>query len=285
MRLLTILLRYGTTAYPHAEARLGELFDRHMPGVDRDLLIVDNALPPTFVGPTASGRTIIGGNNQHREFSGFDRGMAHVSDRVGRYDLVHFVTDAFDTLYVDYLERFDRALLSTVAGQAVAVGHIDCYNEPIEIFGVHSQHWIRSCYFFMSPPDAVALGSFVSVREPERFFSGDPRAPFRSDAPLSRRYQDYLIDWITGRDIGQGVEWHSGFALSETALAAFEEKARAIMNEQMLGVRLRALGCRLIDVTWLAACVGRAPAAQVAWNTNWRQQLAGRDRSAIVIPV
>jgi len=283
VRLLTILLRYGTTAYPLAETQLNELFERRMAGVERDLVIVDNAKPPEFAEHTP-GRTVAGGDNRFREFSGFDRGLAHVGSRIRRYDLVQFVTDAFHTLYVDYLDRFDTSLLSKIAGKPVAVGHVDCYNEPIQVLGVRSQHWIRSCYFFLPPAEAAALGSFVSVTEPQRFFSGDPAAPFRSDAPLSRRYQDYLIDWITGRDLGQGVEWHSGFALSAATLPAFEQKALSILNEHLLGIRLRAMGCRVIDVTWLSASLGRHPDASIDWTADWRHQLAHRGGAALVIP-
>ena len=51
----------------------------------------------------------------------------------------------------------------------------------------------------------------------------------------------------------------------------------AIMNEQMLGVRLRAMGCRLIDVTWLARMLSRGRIGADRWQTGWREQLAGRD--------
>jgi len=284
VRLLTIMLRYGTEAYPRAEAQLNELFERNLSGVNRDLIIVDNALPSGFVEETAGHRTLIGGDNRFREFSGFDRALRHVGKRLGHYDLVQFVTDAFHTLYVDYLERFDTSLLKTIAVKPVAVGHIDCYNEPIEILGVHSQHWIRSCFFFMTPADVAALGSLVSIGDPGRFFSGDPAIPFRAEAPLSQRYRQYLIDWITGQEIGQGVQWHSRFALTAETLTSFEQKSLTILNEHFLGVRLRAMACRLIDVTWLSASLRRGPGSSIDWNSSWQHQLANRDHAAMIVP-
>ena len=283
MRLLTILLRFGTDKYPRAEAHLNELFERHLAGISRELVVVDNAQPPGYL-ERNGGRTLIGGDNRFREFSGFDRAVAHVGRDIRAYDLVQCVTDAFHTLYVDYLERFDTALLEAMAGRPVAVGHIDCYNDPIQIFGIHSQHWIRTGYFFLSPDDVLGLGSFVGVREPERFFSGNPAEPFRADAPLSRRYQEYLIDWITGQSLGQGVQWHSSFALTDETLPSFEQKALAIMNEQMLGIRLRAMRCRVVDVTWLSTTLKGGTADMVDWSADWRRQLAGRDHAALVMP-
>lgn len=284
MRVLTLLVRCGTDLYPHAEEHIAEIYARQMPEIDREVVIVDNALPTGYV-ERGERRRVIGGDNTYREFSGFDRALQHLGGELWQYDLVHFVTEAFHTLYVDYLARFDTALLHAIAGQTVCVGHIDCYNLPIEILGFRSQHWIRTCFFYMSPGDAKALGSFVTLRDDPRFFSGDPAAPFRRDAPLSRRYQHYLIDWITGQDIGQGVRWHSSFTLTPETLPSFERKAMySIMNEHLIAIRLRAMGCRVIDVTWLATMLGNGAASGVGWNTPWQEQLAGRDRAALVVP-
>ena len=98
---------------------------------------------------------------------------------------------------------------------------------------------------------------------------------------MSRNYGNYIMTWLTGGDIGQGVAWHSRLQLTQDTLPAFEEKALSIVNEHLLGIRLRALGCRLIDVTWLASMLRKRGAADVPWATNWREQLANRDRDAI----
>jgi len=282
MRVLTILLRYGTSLYPHAEEHVAEIYARQMADVDRDVVVVDNALPEGFI-ERGERRLVIGGDNTYREFSGFDRALQHLDRDLWQYDLVHFVTDAFHTLYVDYLARFDTALLRAIIGKSVCVGHIDCYNQPIEILGVLSQHWIRTCFFYLSPGDAKTLGSFVSIPDGSAFFSGDPAAPFRPDAPLSRRYQDYLIEWITGQDIGQGVTWHSTFQLTAETFRSFEGKALSIMQEHLLAVRLRAMGCRVTDVTWLATALKNGGASAVRWSTPWQEQLANRDQAALAV--
>jgi hypothetical protein len=283
IRVLTILVRYGTDIYPDAEERVAEIYRRQMPDVVRAVVVVDNALPVGYLEGTA-GRRVIGGDNVNREFSGFDRALAFLADELWAYDLVHFVTDAFHTLYVDYLARFDTALLRAIVGKAVCVGHIDCYNEPIEILSFVSQYWIRSCFFYMSPGDAKTLRSLVTVRDGASFFSGDPLAPFRVDAPLNDRYQRYLIDWITGQDIGQGVAWHSSFGLTRDTLPSLERKSVSIMNEHLLRIRISAMGCRVIDVTWLATALARGGPFDVAWNTPWQAQLAGRAREALFVP-
>jgi hypothetical protein len=280
-RVLTILARHGTEQYPHAEREIAEIFGRQMPAVDRSVLVVDNARPRHAIEERADATTVIGGDNSAREFSAFDRAIDFVGSDIWSYDLVHFATSAFNRLYVAYLDRFGTRLLETLVERAACVGHIDCYNEPVDVLTWRSQHWIRSCFFVMPPAEARALGSFVSVTDPARFFSGDPHEPFRADAPLCPRYREYITSWLTGGDIGQGVEWHSRFALTRETLPEFEHKTRAILNEQLLGIRLRAMGCHLVDVTWLSTMLRHHAPHEIAWQTPWREQIANRDRDVV----
>jgi hypothetical protein len=175
------------------------------------------------------------------------------------------------------------SLLAAAAGRPVCIGHIDCYNEPIRVRTYQAQHWMRSCFLFLPPAEVKALGSLVSIADGRPFFSGDPDAPFRADAPLDRQYREYITTWLTGAGVGQGVTWHSTFMLTPETLDAFEQKARAILNEQLLSIRLQARGCRLVDVTWLSAMLRMHQPHAVPWSASWREQLANRDRDALVL--
>jgi hypothetical protein len=279
VRVLTIFVRTGTVKYATAEEELAELFRSQLPHVERDTVVVDTALPPG-VASREPGRAIIGGDNSAREFSALDSGLAYVGRDVWNYDLVNLTTAAFRQLYWDYLERFRPEVLAAIAGRPVCLGHIDCYNDPIQVGGCTSQHWVRTSCVFIPPTELKILGSLVSVRERERWFSGDPAEPFRADAPLSQTYRRMIVDWLTGKDIGQGVTWHSGFALDAAKLPEFEQKAMAILNEHLFGLRLRAAGCRTIDVTWLSGLLARRR-PEVDWNTPWWRQLADRDRHSL----
>src|SRR5688572_28809913 len=76
MRILTILARMGVDAYPDAEAALHARLDRQLPQVERETIVVDNALAPEVIERTP-GRTLIGGDNSAWEFSAFDRAVAY----------------------------------------------------------------------------------------------------------------------------------------------------------------------------------------------------------------
>ena len=283
VRILTILARRGTEKYPDAEREIDEIFRRQLPEVERERVVVDNELPAGHL-QREGGRTLIGGDNTWWEFSAFDRAIASVGSRIWAFDLVHLATSAFNTLYTGYLERFDLACLQAVARRAACLGHIDCYNEPVDILTFRSQHWMRTSFLFLPPAELKALGTLVGSRDRGRFFTGDPAVPFRADAPLSASYRRLITDWLTGGDTGQGMRWHSRLAPSPEALSMFEGKAMAIINEHLLAIRLRAMGCRVLDVTWLSARLREGPASDVAWDTGWQRQLAERDRDRVLVP-
>jgi hypothetical protein len=282
VRVLTIMVRHGTEKYADAEEQLDALMGRLFPDVDRIRLVVDNALPRDTV-EHSDKRTLLGGDNAAWEFSAFDRAVEWLGATVKDYDYIHFATSAFNELYTGYLERFNANVLRAASGRSVGIGHIDCYNEPVRICSYVSQHWIRTAFFFLPPAMVQALGSFVSVADSGIFFGGSAADPFKTAAPLSETYRRNVVGWLCGEDIGQGVQWHSRLTLSAEALPMFERKAAAIFNEHLLSIRLRSLGCRLVDVTWLSTVLLRSPIEQISWKLPWKEQLAARDRDRVVV--
>jgi hypothetical protein len=277
MRILTLLARHGTSDYPDADAKIDELFARQLSSVEHDTIIIDNELAGDFEETIASGRMVLGGSNDYGEFSAWDRGVDRLGGELASYDLVHLATSAFDRLYVGYLGWFEPDMLRSILGRGAALGHIDYYDDPVMLCGRVTQAWLRTSWIFLPPRELQLLGSLVSIGAKHSLFSGDPAAPFAADAPLSRNYQQYILDWLTGSGTGQGVQWHSRFDLSSQTLSRFEAKATAILNEQMLGIRLRAQGCAMLDATWLAArrveLDGWRPLGAIP---DWRTQVTAR---------
>jgi hypothetical protein len=223
---------------------------------------------------------VLGGDNRSWEFSAIDAALEFVGNGLRRYDLVNIATSAFRQLYVGYLDRFQPALIDAIGGRPVCLGHIDCYNEPVRVLGFVSQHWMRTSCLFLPPSELQILGSVQSAGNRARWFSGEAERPFRADAPLSANYQRLIFDWLTGRDTGQGVTWHSQIGLHAEGLALFEQKALTLLNEHLLSARLRAAGCHLVDVTWLATEM-KARVRKVDWRTPWWEQIATREADAV----
>ena len=136
---------------------------------------------------------------------------------------------------------------------------------------------IRSSFIVLPPQELRRLGSLVSVTNRDLIFSGDPHSPFRDDAPISNGYRRNILGWLTGEGTGQGTTWHSRFSLGAATLGWFEDKTLAIVNEQMLTNRLRALGCEIVDATWLATQLHARPGRSIDVIPDWREQVTGRD--------
>lgn len=282
MRILTLFVRFGSEKYGGALEDVEALFARQLPEAERTTIVVDNALDADHERRVTADCVVIGGDNRQWEFSGWDRALAFVGRDVFAFDLVHLCTSAFATLYTAYLERFSGDLLRAGRGRGVALGHVDYFPGPVRLFSYCSQHWLRTSFLFVPPDELAAVGPLAAVHDRGALFSGDPARPFRSAAPLSPDYRTLIVDWLTGNGTGQGTLWHSRFALTEATRRFFEDKAVAMLNEHLLSIRLRALGCRLVDVTWAQ---GRL-AGGGSWPEtipDWRTQLADRPVDAMLV--
>ena len=177
MRILTLFARHGAQDYPSALQDLDEIFRRRLADADRKLVIIDNALNEDHAEVLDDRTTLIGSSNANWEFSAWDRGIAFIGAQIAGFDFIHLVTSAFHTLHTDYLERIDTRLLGSIRGRAAALGHIDHYNEPIELHGRVSQSWLRTSLVFIPPPELQLLGSLVSIRDGQAMFSDNPASP------------------------------------------------------------------------------------------------------------
>lgn len=272
MKILVIFVRYGQEKYRDALDTLAAYYKQTMPGIEPDMVIVDNALP---AGPhEVTGKTaVIAGSNRYWEFSAWDEGLAYLGPKVLAYDFVHFVTSAYNQLYVAYIPKMNAQCLEVVQSKSVVLGHIDYYNEPIIFMGRASQCWIRSSFFFMKPETALRLGSFVSVTHSDPLYSGEPAAPFAADAPIDKVFRDNIVNWLTGDGTGQGTEWHSKFVLNADTLKHFEAKSLAVLNEHALTLRLAQQGTAIVDATFLSDTLRTMNLQNLQHLYDWRRQI------------
>jgi glycosyltransferase involved in cell wall biosynthesis len=244
LNVLCLFLRYGTKDYPESLVDLQKWYEKKMPGTKVTIWIIDNNIKNEFDGiDLRTGYRLLSGNNTEREFSAFQKILIEQHNEIGSYDVIHFVTSAFNTLFTGYLDYFSRDLLELVAHRPLCLGHIDAYDEPIKIANETSQSWVRTCFFFMSPETACSIPDFVSFRDESQFF--DDAGNFLAKSGLSENYQKYIIDWLRGETM-QGVIWHKRTLDPK----AFQEKVMTILNEHMLSIRLTKAGIDLADIYW-----------------------------------
>lgn len=274
MRILTLFARNGTEKYRDVDLRIRRQLEEDLGNVDREFIIVDTALAPATIEHRADGVKILGASNDNWEFGAWMRGLEYHASRLMEFDYIHFVTSAFYFGYVDYHRLVTSAMLEQYRGRAVALGHIEAYNEPVTFRSIRFQAWLRSSYMFIPPAEIEMLKDLVTVRRERGIFSDNPAEPFDPVGDVDSAYAHNLTSWLTGEGTGQGVQWHSRFDLDAAALPFFQAKARAIINEMSLSNRLKAQGCSLVDMTWLHRRMARGdvPAAV----PNWHAQLLDR---------
>ncbi|MDR1243033.1 MAG: hypothetical protein LBM00_09690, partial [Deltaproteobacteria bacterium] len=282
MRILTLFARYGNAIYPEAEKNLAALLEDRFPNTAKEYIWIDSKLPPEFAQTISPHVTLLGSDNTHWEFGAWSRGLERARTSIHGYDFVFLVTSAFQRFYTAYLERLSETFLRILRTRQAAAGHLEAYNTPVTFMGVRFQSWLRSSFIILPSSVAAMLGSTVSLPDATRFFSGNPEAPFREDAPLCEQYKRNIISWLTGEGTGQGVIWHSRFTLTQETMAYFGEKARAILNEMALSNRLRALGCALVDATWLDSVMLKSQVPGIF--PSWKEQVASRDFAALSLP-
>jgi hypothetical protein len=273
MRVLVLFVRHGAERYSHALDELTGLYERRAPRLTRSTIVIDNALPAEWSKELGPDSLLIGGDNTWWEFSGWQRAIDQLGSEVKKYDVVHFVTSAFGTLYTDYLERFCPQIVELAAERPIAVGHIDYYPHPVRVGSFVSRHWIRSAFWLINPFELLRLRSLVSLDSGAELFASGGGWPFAATAPLSCGYQRLIQDWLTtDQGTGQGTTWHSRFALNETTRTLFQNKTVAILNEHLLSIRLRAQGTHLLDLSYLAETIdeGRPVPARCP---HWRAQM------------
>jgi hypothetical protein len=289
-RLLSLFVRYGTASHGRRDGIVSTVSDLHQHYHERRIaiprtIVIDNARAPDAGTEDWGSHWVVPGDNTHSEFSAWDRGLAFARELGLDYDVLHLATSTFHSGYAEYTRYVEARILELMARTPLCVGHIDTYNEPVELFGRRSQHWIRTSYFFLSRSVVDRLGTLVSIDTPEALLADRADDVLRADAPISESYRRTLLDWLTGDDVGQGQVWHSGLSDVRDNLSDARRKVLAIVNEHMLSVRLREADVRTLDAIWLGHNFRRVvPLLLLAdWRPDWRHQLHERGVGALAL--
>lgn len=281
MKILCLFVRHGSVQHAEALARLDQWYRDHGLLGNRTLWIIDNALPPGLDPQSpAAGVEVRPGDNRAWEFSAWERALREAGQAGASYDVVHFVTSAFNTLYTEYLRHFRPEMLPAVAANPLCLGHIDGYAAPVVLAGESSANWIRTCFFFLAWRHAVELAPWARFDSAAVVFADETTTVMRAEAPLSADYQQHIRTWLEGTEVG-GHAWHSPIGAGRDEVRRFQAKTLAILNEHSLALTLRRRGLALADFCWLYTCwqpdwsAGRVPVPAEAEQLRVRRRVLG----------
>ncbi|MFZ1082200.1 MAG: hypothetical protein WAO19_09775 [Candidatus Kryptoniota bacterium] len=188
------------------------------------------------------GNTIyLQGNNIDREFSGWQKGLSVLSANEVPFDVVLFVNDSFEVNGTSYLNNHNVGWLILKSYLFKAVfGLIATRWEKTLVHGKSTRVWLGTHCFFVPRTIVEKLGTMVSVDEHSfedylpKTFPGMGEI-FKQTAPINQATKKRIISWLT-----QG--WHSKLVLGEATWPLFRAKAKAILNEELVSVRIREMG-------------------------------------------
>lgn len=195
---------------------------------------------------------VVGGDNTAHEFTGWDKGWKEATERLGAdFDVVLMVNDALaNSKPLAALDAIDSGLIRELSATNTVLGWVDTFSRvhpeaidtvfsPMRLWGRACRKWLCTTFFMTSAKTFARLTPLTTVDAFDELFSDDPENPFRSDAPLSANYRDFLYTHQT-RVWKRGDQ--RGYALDHESLPLFKNKVRNIINEHALGAKLWRLG-------------------------------------------
>lgn len=266
MKILCLFLRHGSQRYPSAFPFLQRWYRAVLPEVPCDFRIIDNALTAGDGSTVGPGQIpVVPGENEFGEFSGWPHFLREHQPLIATYDLVHFVTSAYQQNYARYLQHVTLPALAMAAEGQICLGHVDYYEHPVRIGTAYSDHWIRTCFFFLAPATLRRIDRWVRCYDQNLIF--DEAGGFRADGLIDERYQRKLDAWLSGQ-AQQGVVYHS----PKSERAEFMRKAVAIVNEHGFSVTMREAGVHLVDCGFsYLACASAYPTRLLTMTPMSRQ--------------
>jgi hypothetical protein len=279
-RLAVVFVQHDRRRYRRALPRLlGALGSLQ---AETTFVVVDNAVAGDWSHAVSDTLFHVGGDNSAWEFSAFDKGLAWLAGQGRRADVYALATDALLAYGEDFLDLVDDQVVDCCLRRPACVGWIDSFMERCEILGHAYDAWLRTSLLFISGEVLAEVRPLASRLDDADLFGPGPAQPFRRDAPVSENLRRLLLDWLTTNGVeasGLDEGWHSRFRLDASTFPRFKAKVKAILREQLLSARLKALGVacydfRAVRAAWdleaTAEALGGEAAASWQW-LGWRQ--------------
>jgi hypothetical protein len=258
--LSIVFVRYDREKY----ARAWESFQAHLRTIASpsiETVIVDNAEPDRPAERLGECLHAIGGSNRAWEFSAFDEGVEWLRLQDRLRDVTLLATDAFAAYGGEFIDLVDEGILRFCRRQAAAVGWIDSFEEPCRLFGTAYNDWLRTSYLILPSTALAGVEPFAAPMSEDELFDTDWRRRWKRDAPVSPSLRRRIDHWLTGLAEGQRLAaadtWHSRFDVDAGTFPFFKAKARAILREHHLSIRLRAARVRIFDLRVVADRLAR----------------------------
>jgi hypothetical protein len=208
-------------------------------------VVIDNQLSGAIELELDGRTTCIAGDNQWREFSGWDRGLAWLDAAWAprNDDVVILANDTIQRYeWREYLEGVGSRRVTAAVASGALLGRIDEYPEVVRVLGLSLRRWLCTSFFVATPATLDRLRP-LALAVPEPALLGSDLQAWLSADDLHRRY---LRSWLLGEGGALPRRWHGAAPLTSANAEAVRGKLRAILCEQYLSARAQALGLELM---------------------------------------
>ena len=230
-----------------------DFFDRCCADHESHILIIDNAMEDGLQASIDNYR-VVSGDNTCLDFSGWEKGFSFLADchSLSDEDILIFCNDSFFRSYSPrVIDGFRPGDITPGALHDRIAGFVDRYSAPVSILGYKFDRWIRSNFFVMTLNTFKKLDGLVFPLPPEKIFSAHAGQFFSGTLDVSDDYRANLNKWLFGEEAGCDMymdEWHGATGLDRDNIEFFRKKARAILSEQFLSVKIANKGLGILEI-------------------------------------
>jgi len=249
----TLFLVFGKDHVKPGLEHINGFLNRCYADNESHILIIDNALENGLQAATGN-HSVISGDNTCLDFSGWEKGLAFLKDHysLNDDDILIFCNDSFYRSYSHrIIDGFKPGDVTSESLQDTVAGFVDGYSAPVSILGYKFDRWIRSNFFIMTFNTFKKLDGIVFPLPPEEIFGGHAKQFFSETLEISDDYKANLSKWLFGEERGCDEymgEWHSATNITPDNFEYFKKKARAILSEQYLSVKIINKGLGILDI-------------------------------------
>ena len=248
-KILVLFVQYNQTAYNNSFDTLKLTLSKYN-NYRFEYIVIDNSINEPFYKKTGNDVHLIHGENIDREFSGWQRGFEKIADLGLSYDILLFINEAYMVYKDSYLTNYLNTAVGRCLKYNAVVGMFDREekNRVLSLNNFKFRDWLRSNIFLVPREIALKIGNFIFVSDSEfesyvpSTFPGvikDYNDCFTANAPLNDDFKQKIFEWMTEL-------WHSKIELNAGTWGQFRIKAKAIINEASLTIKIRSLGYKII---------------------------------------
>ncbi len=191
-----------------------------------------------------SGLDIVEHDNSGQEFGGYQAAINRMaSDPPERLIVMNDTVGSHCALSSAYMAAFLRQLSRPMDG--FILGATDWSPRVLKLRGLHSPRWIRTHFFAIDRSAMKILGNRLYQPELDELINTSPDLGIFFGEEVSGALRSHIQHWLFSPS---GTNWYKAAPLDQENCSTMAAKARSIIQEKYLAMKLEAADVPIIEV-------------------------------------